>query len=236
MINRYTIILSFILITLLVTGAVELLYNSLGNVLIEKNNVDQTKTGEQSTGKNITRAVVLPAGQGKANRAREDYTIINKRNLFGKVQDKTKVKTPEPEPVLTTTSLDLTLLGTIGGEADDQRAIIRNKSSKNSQEIYFRGDAIEHALIKDIGRGKIILTVNGKDEILLMEETKSPPSTGKTQSYPMPDVYTPADINEDDDTIDDMEEDIDTLEEASPPVRPRRRMTLKPKKQQVAEP
>ena len=226
MINRYTIFLSFILVTLLVTGAVELLYNSLGKVLIENKNVDQIKTGEQSTGNTITRAAALPAGQGKANRGREDYTIINKRNLFGKVQDKTKEKTPEPEPVLTTTSLDLTLLGTIGGESDDQRAIIRNKSAKNSQDIYYKGDAIKHALIKEIGRGKIILTVNGKDEILLMEEMKSPPSSGKTQNYSMPDVYSPADINEED----------DTLEKAPPPVRPRRRMTLKPKKQQVAEP
>ncbi len=236
MINRYLIILYFTLITLLVTGAVELLYNYLDNVLMENKEVEQTKTREHSTTRKITRAV-LPAREKKATQvSKDDYTIINKRNLFGKVQEKPKAQMLEQKPVLTTTSLDLTLLGTIGGEADDQRAIIRNKSSKNSQEIYFRGDALEHALIKDIGRGKIILTVNGKDEILLMEETKSPPSTGKTQSYSMPDVYTPPDRNEDDDTIDDMEEDEAILQESSPPVTPRRRMSLKPKKQQVAEP
>ncbi len=236
MINRYLIILSFTLITLLVTGAVELLYNYLGNVLIDNQEVEQTKTKEHSTTRRITRPV-LPSREGKTSQVRkDDYTIINKRNLFGKIQEKTKRQTHEQKPVLTTTSLDMTLLGTIGGEADDQRAIIRTKSSKNSQEIYFRGDAIEHALIKDISRGKIILTVDGKDEILLMEETKSPPSTGKTQSYYMPDVYTPADINEEKDTIDDIEEDGHTVEKSAPPVRPRRRMTLKPKKQQVAEP
>ncbi len=232
MINRYAVILSFILTTLLVTGAVELLYNSLGKILLENNEVDQVKTVKPSNTRDKTKAVVLPARQRKTRQNREDYSIINKRGLFGKVEKKTKEKKPEPKPVLTTTSLDLTLLGTIGGEADDQRAIIRNKSSKNSQEIYFRGDAIEHALIKDIDRGKIILTVNGKDEILLMEEAKSPPSTGKSQSYSMPDIYTPAPRNEadDDNDVDEMGEDIDPLNGPPPPVTPKRRMTVKPKK------
>lgn len=249
MLNRYSTILSFILATLLATGAVELFYNSLGKVLIEPTGIDQTEIEKQSATRNVSKNVDLPVRKRPSGQRSEDYSIISKRNLFGKVEDKTKEKTPEPEPVLTTTSLNLRLLGTIGGEDSDQRAFIQNKSS-NNQDIYFRGDAIEQAIIKEVDRGKIILTVNGKDEILLMEETKSPPSTGKTRNYPMPEVYTPEVINEPDEEI-EAEDDIepeeaednaenDTMadpgEKASPPITPRRRMTLKPKIQQVAEP
>ncbi len=65
-----------------------------------------------------------------------------------------------------------------------------------------------------------------------MEEAKSPPSTGKSQSYSMPDIYTPAPRNEadDDNDVDEMGEDIDPLNGPPPPVTPKRRMTVKPKK------
>ena len=230
MTQRYSTILSFILITLLVIGGVELFYNSLSKKMLENNEVEQTETENlPDTVKTVTQQQTK---RKQSSSHTENYTIISKRNLFGKVQEKTKA--PESEPVLTTTSLDLALLGTIGGDTDEQRAIIRKKSS-NTQEIYFRGDAIEQALIKKIFRGKIILSVNGKDEILLMEEAKSPPSSGKTQNYAMPDVYTPEDIPAANKSI-DQEQIEESPGETSPKVIPRRRISLKPKKRQVAEP
>ncbi len=233
MTQRYSTVLSFILITLLVTGGVELFYNSLSKKLIKNREVEQTETEKApDTAKTVSRQRTK---QKQSGRYSENYTIIGKRSLFGKIQEKTKAKAPESEPVLATTSLDLALLGTIGGDADEQRAVIRKKSS-NTQEIYFRGDAIEQALIKKIFRGKIILTVNGKDEILLMEEAKSPPSSGKTQNYTMPDVYSPRDTTADDESIDQEQITEEPQGETSPKVVPRRRISLKPRKRQVAEP
>ncbi len=233
MTQRYSTILSFILITILVAGGVELFYNSLGKKLLENRAGEQTETeNHPDTVKTVTQQRTK---RKQSSPQAENYTIISKRNLFGKVQEKTKVEAPKPEPVLATTSLDLALLGTIGGDAEEQRAIIRKKSS-NTQEIYFRGDAIEQALIKKIFRGKIILTVNGKDEILLMEEAKSPPSSGKTKNYAMPDVYTPEDIPAEDKSIDQEQITEEPQGETSPKVVPRRRISLKPKKRQVAEP
>jgi len=232
MTQRYSTILSFILITLLVTGGVELFYNSLSKKLLENKAVEQTENEKRpATAKKIRQQQTR---QKQATKHTEDYTIISKRNLFGKVQEKTTKKAPDPEPVLATTSLDLMLLGTIGGDANEQRAIIRKKSS-NTEEIYFRGDAIEQALIKKIFRGKIILTVNGKDEILLMEEAKSPPSNGKTQNYTMPEVITPDEPPQDEEDI-EPDDTLEHQEETSPKVIPRRRISLKPKKRQVAEP
>ena len=80
-------------------------------------------------------------------------------------------------------------------------------------------------------RGKIILTVNGKDEILLMGELKSPPPTvRKIPSIPkrtiaQPDVYTPDHSNENEATV-----------EQSPPLAvPKRRLTLQPIRQPAEE-
>jgi len=233
MASRYTIILSFILATLLAAGGVELFYRSLGS-LMTTDDAQPGQTNLPTLGAASLGLPPLPGSPAKSMTAKEDYSIISSRNLFGKAQSKNSTKTAsKKEPVLTTTSLDLVLLGTVTGKAGDKRAFIRDKKNKN-QDIYYKGDAIANALIKDILRGKIILTFNGKDEVLLMEESKSPPSSGLTPSFSMPKVVTPPpwDSSEDDPEI--IEED-EPSENYPPAAEPKRRMTLKPKKQQVTE-
>ena len=139
MTSRASIIFSFLLATLLAAGAVELFYRTLSQAMIGDKEVAQTQT-EKKLGPNFGSPASLQARQRKSAAKREDYTIIYRRNLFGKAKKTTEPQTVEPQPVLTTTSLDLTLLGTIGGNANDQRAIIRDKK-KNTQDIYYRGDA-----------------------------------------------------------------------------------------------
>ncbi len=198
MVRRYSIILSFVLATLLAAGGVELFYRSLTQALTGNKEV----TGPAITGhtagvtKDVNGDSSPPSLLRKrgGNENKDDYTIITKRNLFGKVKEKIIAKPVETKPVLTATSLNLVLLGTINGTLNDQRAIIRNKKN-NSQEIYYTGDAIEHALIKEIGRGQIILTVNGKDEILLMEESKSPKGSANKNSNTS-EIYSLADAME----------------------------------------
>ncbi len=228
MTSRYSIILSFILATLFVTGAVELFYRSVDKVI---------QTSEKTLKKDVEKVALFPSKRTAAQQTdalialkNTDYTIITKRNLFGKASGTTSTISSTTAPILVTTSLDLMLLGTIQGSADTQRAIIRNKKSQK-QAIYSRGDSIEHALIKEIMRGKIILTVNGKDEILLMGELKSPPPTvRKIPSIPkrtiaQPDVYTPDHSNENEATV-----------EQSPPLAvPKRRLTLQPIRQPAEE-
>lgn len=232
MASRYSIILSFILATLLAAGSVELLYSSLGKVLTE------SKTAHKDVKKKpvsrLNKTAQEQAMQTGKVAPDKDYTIITKRNLFGATASTTTALTTKPQAILTTTSLDLILLGTIGGKTDDQRAIIRHKKS-GKDAIYSTGDAIEHAIIKQIKRSQIILTVNGLDEVLLMEEMKSPPSTKTTKKYPMPIGYIPPNkrVAKDDTVTDDVvetEEDAETTERSTPTTIPKRRMTLKPKK------
>lgn len=154
--------------------------------------------------------------------------------------------------MLEATSLDLTLLGTISGGVNTQRAIIQDKR-KRTQEIYYKGDAIGPALIKEILRGKVILTVRGKDEILLMKEPKSSPAKGK-RGRPSPAVNHYI-MDEPEPIVEDVIDSEDEAEESNSPLpgdevqkelrqrsqRPSlsnspRKVSFKKKNTQVAEP
>ncbi|MCF8055901.1 MAG: hypothetical protein K9K37_04580 [Desulfocapsa sp.] len=204
MLRRHSIILSFVLATLLAAGGVELFYRSLSQTLTGRKEVVQTKAGKTAvTGsKKVASADTTAPLQLKETAVPEnkkDYAIITKRNLFGKVKEKTVVKPPEPkpEPIMTATALDLVLLGTISGTENEARAFIQAKvKGKQKQDIYYKGDAIQAARIKEINRGQIILTVNGKDEVLLMNESKSPKWTANSRSNTPDEVYSLADVME----------------------------------------
>jgi hypothetical protein len=105
-----------------------------------------------------------------------DYRIILQRNLFGPQPDSEKtaanaVATPTSTETQTSmaTNLDFVLMGTILGNAGMERAVILDKKLQK-QELYETGDAIEGALVKEILKGKVILSANGRDEVLDMSE------------------------------------------------------------------
>lgn len=107
--------------------------------------------------------------------AQIDYQIIIKRNIFSAaLDDKPVVKKDPPinSDSLDPTTLPLTLLGTIAGGKQEARAIIQNTKTK-AQDMYQIGDAVENGTIKAIERGKVVLRVRGRNEVLLIEEKKS---------------------------------------------------------------
>jgi hypothetical protein len=119
-----------------------------------------------------------------AKKKQQDFQVILKRHLFGKSQDSKKTGTDQAAAVpLTATSLDLSLLGTITGHPDKRRAVILDKKKK-AQELYGQGDTVQGSLIKEILRDKIILTVNGKDEVLLPEIPRKNPAPGAARILP----------------------------------------------------
>ena len=177
--SRSSIIAAFILVSFLVVGGVEYFCRSLGDALsVER----KSEVAASATATSVL-PVSKPQTTGSEKRLKpqlpENYTIITRRSLFGKVEPvkvEEKITDPTPEPLQETT-LNLTLMGTISGKEDVQRAIILNKTGK-TQDIYYKGDAIGSAIIKEVKRGKVILTVGGKDEVLLMEEWKSGAANG----------------------------------------------------------
>jgi len=104
-----------------------------------------------------------------------DYKIIVKRNIFSAILDVKNKETKEKIDTssLAPTSLSLSLLGTIAGGQKEARAIIQNTKTK-AQDMYQIGDAIENGIIKVIERGKVILQVRGRNEVLLIKEDKKP--------------------------------------------------------------
>ena len=107
----------------------------------------------------------------------KSYSGITERNLF---RTKTAAST-QPTPTvdlkgIEPTKLNLKLWGTVSGEGKTEYAVIQDPKNKK-QELYRIGDSIENATVKLILREKVILSVDGKDEILEMEK----PSTAATR-------------------------------------------------------
>jgi general secretion pathway protein C len=96
------------------------------------------------------------------------YNTIIERNLFN-----TKKKTNKIEPVnietLKQTDLKLKLWGTVTGDSGKTYAVIEEQKGKK-QNLYKVGDTIQNATLKIILREKVVLNVNGKDEILELEK------------------------------------------------------------------
>lgn len=113
------------------------------------------------------------------------YNTIVERDLF-------KIKTEKNEATvrietLEHTDLDMKLWGTVIGNIDSSYAVIEEtKGNRRQREhnIYHVGDVVQSATIKKILREKVILSINGKDEILEMEEHCS--SLRKRKRYTRP--------------------------------------------------
>lgn len=117
------------------------------------------------------------------HRARKSYSAyrpILQRDLF-----KTRKETASPIKKteinldeMSQTELKLKLWGTVTGDAEKSYAVIENTQNRE-QNLYRVGDSIENATVKLILRSKVVLAVNGRDEILAMEELKE--STGASR-------------------------------------------------------
>lgn len=96
------------------------------------------------------------------------YRIISDRNLFGSI-DQTDKKIQINVDELELTKLDLALLGTVSGAGEFDFAVIEEKKEKK-QGLFRKGDAVAAATIIKIMRSMVVLRVDGRDEILKMDE------------------------------------------------------------------
>jgi len=103
------------------------------------------------------------------------YKAIEKRNLFDvRINEPTPTPAPASTEVdvgtLQKTDLKLKLFGTILYDSGNCAIIADNKKK---QRLYRVGDSVENAIVKMILREKVILNVNGNDEILKIEKVLS---------------------------------------------------------------
>lgn len=112
-----------------------------------------------------------PAGQMEA-------TVI-KRNLFKVMIDPPRAgqrqneETTRPRPEKT--NLKLALLGTVAGVTPSRNWAVIEDLKTRQQDLYIAGDRVLGAEIKEVSRNRVILTVDGKDQIL---EAQTKPSSG----------------------------------------------------------
>lgn len=111
----------------------------------------------------------------------DHYLAAANRGLFGPVQDSGdgpgKLKTEDLEP----TTLNVALLGTVSGDSQNSVAVIQ-ETAKRTQSLYKEGDTIQNATILKILRGKVILRVGDKNQILTMEETSTSSRKGPARA------------------------------------------------------
>jgi general secretion pathway protein C len=166
--KRYFTILNILFITGIVFFMVKVFYK-VGTANIDTN-YSSKKTARHIVPNESTTQHGLP-----------HYQAIIERNLFktkaetGSGPDKLDIETLEP------TDLKLELLGTITGDKKEAYAVIEDATIKK-QDLYRIGDTIQNATIKMILREKVVLNVNGKDEILGIEKARGNREIGGSSS------------------------------------------------------
>lgn len=167
-VNAFIIPISILLmISLLVFGAVEGFYYLLEEQLLPEQRVslqpavsDQTPEGS------------LPEIQEDLKTYDQDVSVITTRNLFAsRTGDLEEDSQEEPVEIIEPSSLAIVLMGTVTGPDEEQRAIIYDKTN-GRQEMYEKGDYVQQAAISQIMRGRVIISVNGTNELLDISEAR----------------------------------------------------------------
>ena len=111
----------------------------------------------------------IPDDRGHSKPPFDHYRSIMGRNIFGSADKPSDAVKAEEIEALEPTSLNVALLGTVTGSAHNTYAVIE-EANKQKQGLFKLGDSVQDAMIKMILRGKVILSVEDRDEILTMEE------------------------------------------------------------------
>jgi len=116
----------------------------------------------------------------------DDYRIIIDRNIFGAALEKNAEDNESaPAEELQPTKLKLSLMGTVSGTAEDSRAIILDDTTRK-QDIYSVGNTVQGAQIRSIERRKVVLRVNGRDEVLNIKDRETGPAESTVSSASSP--------------------------------------------------
>jgi general secretion pathway protein C len=110
----------------------------------------------------------------------ENYDIITTRNLFKVLTHKQESFGQENLPDITDPSATqktgpaLALWGTVVSESPSgSYAVIENQATRE-QGLYQAGDTVADAMIKEILRNKVILSMDDQDQILAVDDSKRP--------------------------------------------------------------
>ena len=147
---------------LLVTAAVYIGVDGFYNVMSARMDVFEPPPP-------VSQTVVSKEREG--SRPLSYYLVITDRNLFHTQSDATKEIKKETLQIdnLKQTELKLKLWGTVTGSEDRAYAVIEDQTARE-QNLYKIGDEIQTAVVRAIYRNKVILSVDGRNEVLEIED------------------------------------------------------------------
>jgi general secretion pathway protein C len=160
MVNRYFTIANLLLATAGVYFGVSIFYAVLTAGL------DSVSPPAPAAGRALSAGPESPVGVS-------DYQAIVDRNLFntGKkpLAESGKGAAEIDVDKLKQTGLKLKLWGTVTGPDGQTYAVIEDPKTRE-QLLYRPGDTVQKAAVKMVLRQKVVLNVDGRDEVLIMEE------------------------------------------------------------------
>ena len=159
MTNRYFIISNIILITIAV-------YLSIGGFYkVATYRLDPAPPPRVAGDRQIS------SEENETSHPLSYYQPIVERNLFNTNKDAGSKPVSIKVETLKPTELKLKLWGTVSGLGGQTYAVIEEAKSRQ-QNLYKVGDAVQNATVKMVFREKVILSVNGQDEVLEIEENR----------------------------------------------------------------
>jgi general secretion pathway protein C len=122
----------------------------------------------------ISSATADTPADTEASSSMADYQTIVERNLFNSGRQPLagagKAGAPELDvDKLKQTEMKLKLWGTSTGRDGRSYAVIEDQKTRE-QSLYRPGETIQNATVKMVLREKVVLTVSGRDEVLIQEE------------------------------------------------------------------
>lgn len=150
--------------------------------------------GENESEKPGASSVILHDNEDQTSKTAhlESYEIIRTRNLFDVLTRKPEPDRPETaedaqQTPVEKSDLKLALWGTVIAEPPSgSYAVIENQATRE-QALYQTGDSLVGAVLKQILRNKVILTKEGQDQFLEIDESKRP-AIPMTASLPLPEL------------------------------------------------
>lgn len=162
MATRISVVIPLLVITLCCVGIVLGGYMALEYLMLRSKVLPKVMPPE---------AAAAPAIHGGISK-KIGHQVILTRNLFAAAPASGANRLTalnDNLEALEATGLGIVLVGTIGDNEGGNRAIIVDKKTFK-QQIYRQGEGVQGAIIKEIRRGKVILTSGVRDEILDMSE------------------------------------------------------------------
>lgn len=156
--RRYKLIAVMVMITLFIWVIAGIITGVVGHMLYEP----------PRPGKAVE---VTKINKNRQHRSKNDYDVITSRDLL-KVN---KAKPAGDQPIAgdaerPLAQMGIALRGTITGPSEIARAIIEEAGD---QKLFRIGETIKGATLIAIFRNKVIMDVNGQQQMLIVEETQS---------------------------------------------------------------